>query len=206
VADLLGDRYKLVERLGDGAMAEVWAADDEELDRRVAIKLLRSGADPARFEREARAVAALADPNVVGVYDYGVAEGRPFIVLEHLPGGTLADLLHDGRPVADDDAARITAEIASGLAHAHARGLVHRDLKPANILFDGEGRAKIADFGIARMGAAATLTEAGTVLGTPAYLSPEQLSRGARDARKRRLLARRDRLPAARRASALRGR
>jgi serine/threonine-protein kinase len=95
-------------------------------------------------------------------------------VLEHLPGGTLADLLHDGRPVADDDAARITAEIASGLAHAHARGLVHRDLKPANILFDGEGRAKIADFGIARMGAAATLTEAGTVLGTPAYLSPEQ--------------------------------
>ncbi len=167
-------RYRLLEPLGRGAMSAVWLAHDDELDRQVAVKLLAPSADRARFEREARAAAALSHPNICALYDYGDAEGRPYMVLEYLSGGSLEDRLPAGRPLPDADTRRIAAELATGLAHAHERGLVHRDLKPANVLFDGEGRAKIADFGIARMGNAGTLTEVGTVLGTAAYLSPEQ--------------------------------
>src|SRR5438874_4351428 len=155
-------------------MGEVWAASDLELDRTVALKLLGPEADPARFEREAHAAAALSHPNVTQLFDYGAWEGRPYMVLELLPGGTLEDRLRDGRALPDAETERIAREVAAGLAHAHARGLVHRDLKPANVLFDADGRAKIADFGIARMGGAGTLTEAGTLLGTAAYISPEQ--------------------------------
>ena len=173
--ELIGGRYRLLERLGVGGMAEVWAALDEELGRRVAVKLLRGDADATRFEREAHAVAALAHPNICQVYDYGAAPGdRPYIVLEYLPGGTLENRLATGTPLADDAAARIATEVAAALAHAHERGVVHRDLKPANILFDADGRAKIGDFGIARLGGAGTLTEAGTLLGTASYISPEQ--------------------------------
>src|SRR5438552_416353 len=155
-------------------MAEVWAARDLELDRPVALKLLGPEADPARFQREAYAAAALSHPNVTQLFDYGAWEGRPYMVLELLPGGTLEDRLRDGRALPDAETERIAREVAAGLAHAHSRGLVHRDLKPANVLFDADGRAKIADFGIARMGGAGTLTEAGTMLGTAAYISPEQ--------------------------------
>jgi serine/threonine-protein kinase len=172
---VIAGRYRLDELLGRGGMSEVWLAEDLELGRRVAIKLLAPNADTARFEREARAVASLAHPNVTQLYDYGNADGRPYIVLEYMPGGTLEQRLRDGKPLPDDEAFAIAAAIAAGLAHAHARGVVHRDLKPANVLFDEEGRAKLADFGIARMAAGdGTLTEAGTVLGTAAYISPEQ--------------------------------
>jgi serine/threonine protein kinase len=170
---VLGGRYRLDEPLG-GTMAEVYLATDLELERRVVVKLLGRDAEQARFEREARAAAALASPNVVQLFDYGEADGRPYMVLEHLSGGTLEERLAGGRPLPDAETERIARDIAVGLAHAHARGLVHRDLKPANILFDAEDRAKIADFGIARLGNAGTLTEAGTVLGTAAYISPEQ--------------------------------
>ena len=170
----MGGRYRLHERLGVGGMSEVWAAEDLELGRRVALKFLGHEADPARFDREARAVAALAHPNICQLYDYGEEDGRPFMVLEYLGGGTLEARLAAGEPLSDNDTERIASEVAEGLAHAHARGLVHRDLKPANVLFDEEGRAKIADFGIARLGGAGTLTEAGTLLGTAAYISPEQ--------------------------------
>src|SRR5215218_5050101 len=173
-SELIAGRYRLDERLGASPMAEVWSAWDEELGRRVAVKLLSVGGDPARFEREARAAAALSHPNVVGVYDVGTSDGRRFIVQEYVPGGTLEDRLRAGRPLPDDEAAAIATDIAAGLAHAHVHGLVHRDLKPANVLFDEEGRAKIADFGIARFADEPTLTEAGTILGTAAYLSPEQ--------------------------------
>jgi serine/threonine-protein kinase len=173
--EMIAGRYRLIEPLGRGAMSSVWLAEDQELGRRVAVKMLGPTADRQRFEREARAAAALSHPNIAGVYDYGQAEGRPYMVLEYLPNGSLEERLKNG-PLADDDTTRIATEIASGLAHAHARGLVHRDLKPANILFDSEGRAKIADFGIARMGNDGTLTEAGTVLGTASYISPEQAS------------------------------
>jgi serine/threonine-protein kinase len=169
-------RFRLVERLGGGGMATVWAAEDVELDRTVAVKLLAPHADPARFEREARAVASLAHPNVCRVYDFGESEGSPYLVLEFLPGGTLEDRLRlrPGASLPDEETERIAAELAAGLAAAHAVGLVHRDLKPANVLFDEEGRSKIADFGLARMAGAGTLTESGTVLGTAAYISPEQ--------------------------------
>ena len=156
-------------------MSEVWRATDLELERRVALKLLAPHQDNARFEREARAVAALAHSNVNQLYDYGESDGRPFMVLEYLPGGTLEELLRANGALADESTRRIASDVAAGLAHAHARGVVHRDLKPSNVLFDEEGRAKLADFGIARMAAGAgTLTGAGTVLGTAAYISPEQ--------------------------------
>jgi serine/threonine protein kinase len=172
--ELIAGRYRLLEPLGRGAMSAVWEAEDLELARRVAVKTLAPSADPQRFEREARAVAALSHPNIVALYDYGAEEGRPFMVLECLTGGSLEDRLSGSDEVADPETRRIAADVAAGLAHAHERGLVHRDLKPANILFDAEGRAKIADFGIARMRGTGTLTETGTVLGTASYLSPEQ--------------------------------
>jgi len=171
---LIAGRYRLDSLLGRGGMSEVWCATDTELGRRVALKLLAPDQDIARFEHEARTFAALGHPNVTQLYDYGQADGRPFMVLEYVPGGTLEERLRDG-PLADEQTWTVAADIAAGLAHAHARGVVHRDLKPSNVLFDEEGRAKLADFGIARMAArGATLTEAGTVLGTAAYISPEQ--------------------------------
>jgi eukaryotic-like serine/threonine-protein kinase len=169
----IGGRYELEQPLGSGAMSAVWLARDTELGRRVAVKLLARDADRARFEREAQAVAGLSHPNICQLYDYGESEDGPYMVLEYLAGGTLEERL-DGTPLPDEQTTRIAHELAAGLAHAHGRGLVHRDLKPANVLFDTEGRAKIADFGIARIEGGHTLTEAGTVLGTAAYLSPEQ--------------------------------
>jgi len=171
---VVAGRYRLERQLGTGGMSEVWEAEDLELGRMVALKLLGPTADPARFQREARAAASLAHPNVNQLFDYGEWEGRPYMVLELLPGGTLEGRLREGRPLPDADTERLASEIAAGLAHAHAKGLVHRDLKPANVLCDADGRAKIADFGIARMSDTGTLTEAGTLLGTAAYISPEQ--------------------------------
>jgi serine/threonine-protein kinase len=170
---IVDGRYRLERQLGHGSMGEVWLAVDLELERPVALKLLAPGAERARFEREAHAVAALGHPNVTHLYDYGESEGRPYMALEYVPGGTLEDRLSAGRPLPDDETAAIATQLAAGLAHAHQHGLVHRDLKPANVLFDDEGRPKIADFGIAWIGGAPTLTDAGTVLGTAAYISPE---------------------------------
>src|SRR5580765_3213282 len=171
---VIAGRYRLNDVLGRGGMSEVWLAEDLELGRLVAIKLLAPDADTARFEREARAVASLAHPNITQLYDYGEADGRPYMVLEYLPGGTLEQRLQTGNRMSDENTWQIAAELAAGLAHAHSRDVVHRDLKPANVLFDSEGRAKIADFGIARLGNASTLTEDGTVMGTASYISPEQ--------------------------------
>jgi serine/threonine-protein kinase len=172
--EVIRGRYRLEQKIGHSGMSEVWLATDLELDRPVALKLLAPNADRQRFDREARAAAALAHPNINQLFDFGETEGRPYMVLEFLPGGTLEDQLADDRPLPDEQTARIVRDLADGLAHAHANGLIHRDLKPSNVLFDSEGRAKIADFGIAHMGDAGTLTEAGTVLGTAAYISPEQ--------------------------------
>jgi eukaryotic-like serine/threonine-protein kinase len=171
----IAGRYRLIEPLGRGAMSSVWLAEDAELQRRVAVKLLSPTADRARFEREARSAAALQHPNLCALYDYGESDGKPYMVLEYLPNGTLEDRLQ-GRALPDDETLRVATEVAAGLAHAHDRDLVHRDLKPTNIMFDAEDRAKIADFGIARMMGSGTLTEAGTVLGTASYISPEQAS------------------------------
>jgi serine/threonine-protein kinase len=155
-------------------MSEVWRAHDDTLDRTVALKILSPTADLDRFRREAKALGALAHENVMRVYDYGEDEAGPYMALEWLHGGTLEDRLKQG-PLPPDETHRVAVGIAAGLAHLHARGLVHRDLKPANVLFDEEGRPKLGDFGLARRTAGAgTLTEAGTVLGTAAYISPEQ--------------------------------
>ncbi len=172
--DEVAGRYRLEELQGRGPMSEVWRAHDSTLDRTVALKLLSPTANLGRFRREARAVASLAHENVMRVYDYGEDAAGPFMALEWLPGGTLEERL--GRePLPPDETRRVAQGVAAGLAHLHARGLVHRDLKPANVLFDEEDRPKLADFGLARSTAGSgTLTEAGTVLGTAAYISPEQ--------------------------------
>jgi eukaryotic-like serine/threonine-protein kinase len=173
-SSLFADRYRLEDVLSTTVMADVRTAQDVVLDRRVVVKLLAREADHSRFEREAQAAAALAHANIVQVFDYGEAEGRPYIVFEYLPGGSLETRLGRGRALPDGETARVASDIAAGLAHAHERGVVHRDLKPGNVLFDAEERAKIADFGIAQLAGAVTLTDAGTVLGTAAYISPEQ--------------------------------
>jgi hypothetical protein len=167
-------RYRLVEQMATSLMSEVWRAHDLELDRPVVLKLLGPDADAERFEREARAAAGFSHPNICMLYDYGETDGRRFIVFELLSGGSLEDRLADGQPLPDGETARIAGELAAALAYAHAQGVVHRDVKPTNVLFDEDGRAKLADFGVARITDAPTLTEAGTVLGTAAYISPEQ--------------------------------
>src|SRR3954465_13529879 len=124
---VIAGRYTLEDLLGRGGMSEVYCAQDGELGRRVALKLLPPAADTARFEREARAVASLAHPNVVQLYDYGEDRGRPYMVLEYVPGGTLEERLAaaKGKPLPDAEAQAISAGVAAGLAHAHARGVVH---------------------------------------------------------------------------------
>src|ERR671936_2221342 len=176
--EVVAGRYRLDDRLSTTTMADVWLAHDAVLERSVVVKLLAADADRERFEREARAAAGLAHPNIVQVFDYGEDEGRPYMVLEHLPGGTLAERLPEGTALRDDETRQIAADIAAGLAHAHENGVVHRDLKPGNVLFDAEGRAKVADFGIAHVVGSDSLTDEGTVMGTAAYISPEQVAGG----------------------------
>jgi serine/threonine protein kinase len=172
-ARVIAGRFRLERTLSASVMSEVWLAVDPELDRQVVVKLLAQDADRARFEREAQAAAGLTHENIVRLFDYGEEEGRPYMVFEYLPGGSLEDRLAEAA-LSESEATRIARDMGEGLAHAHEQGVVHRDLKPANVLFDAEGRAKIADFGIAQLGGATTLTEAGTILGTAAYMSPEQ--------------------------------
>ena len=161
-------------------MATVYLGRDSELDRPVAVKLLAENlaGDAAfrqRFLREARLAARLSHPNVVSVYDAGEeADGRPYIVMEYVDGETLADLLHERGRLPADEAVGLALQACRGLEHAHAAGLVHRDVKPQNLLLRTDGTLKIADFGIARAAESTGLTQAGTILGTAAYLSPEQ--------------------------------
>jgi serine/threonine protein kinase len=178
-----GGRYRVERVLGDGAMATVVLAEDGELGRRVAVKLLdeRLAADAsyrARFAREARAAASLSHPNVVGVFDVGEADGRPYIVMEHVEGRTLEERLRRDGALAPYEVCRIGRQVCAGLEHAHAAGLVHRDLKPGNLIERRDGTIKIADFGIARLNETTELTEAGTIVGTAAYLAPEQAEGG----------------------------
>jgi len=185
---LIAERYELGPLLRRGGMAEVHAGTDRRLERSVAIKLLRPDmADRddvrLRFESEARAAARLSHPNAVAVFDTGEHEGQPYIVMERLPGRTLADVIADG-PVDPEWLIPMAAGVLSALGAAHAAGIVHRDVKAANILLTADGSAKIADFGIAKSaelvsGAAPgviDLTLTGQLIGTPAYLAPERLA------------------------------
>lgn len=194
--DDLPDRYRDPRRLAAGGMATVYRAEDTLLGRPVAIKLLHEhvAADTdarARFFREARAAARVSDhPHVVTVYDIGDAAGIPFIVMELMTGGSVADRIRGGARIPAETALRWLAEAASALDHAHRHGIVHRDVKPANLLLDARGRLAVGDFGIARMVADGGLTQTGTVLGTASYLSPEQaLGRAATAASDRYALA-----------------
>jgi eukaryotic-like serine/threonine-protein kinase len=180
---LAGGRYRGERRLGSGGMATVFLARDTELDRPVALKVLAEHlADDtdfrARFVREARLAAALGHPNVVTVFDAGFDGGRPFIVMEYVEGETVADLLRRTGPLAPERAAGFALQACAGLAHAHAAGLVHRDVKPQNLLLRHDGVLKVADFGIARAAESTRVTQLGTVLGTAAYLAPEQAAGG----------------------------
>jgi eukaryotic-like serine/threonine-protein kinase len=176
----LPDRYRVVRHIANGGMASVWEAHDEVLDRAVAVKLLASHLSEddrarQRFQREARAAAAVSNhPNVVTIYDVGEHDGRTFMVMELLKGGTMADKLRAGDRISPRTAMRWLRDAASALDAAHAADVVHRDVKPANMLLDDAGRLAIADFGIARLALEDQLTATGTVLGTAAYISPEQ--------------------------------
>lgn len=171
-------RYEILQKLGEGAMGIVYRARDQTLGRVVALKTVATdSAEPEaeeRFFREAEAVGRLSHPSVITVYDVGKAEGQLYMAMELLEGEDLRALLESGREVALGDAARVLCEIASGLAYAHSRDVVHRDLKPANIFVTTSGRAKLLDFGLARLLAKTTITKRGTILGTPDYMSPEQ--------------------------------
>jgi hypothetical protein len=179
---VLGGRYVLGELLGTGGMAAVWRASDLVLDRPVAVKVLspQLAADAgfaARFEREARHAARLAHPRLVTVFDCGTDNGRPFIVMELVEGRTLRQVLDQAGPLPPGQAVAIAVQVCEALEVAHAAGLVHRDVKPANIVLPG-GEVKVLDFGIARADGLSGGTRTLGVLGTAAYLSPEQASGG----------------------------
>jgi len=176
---VLAGRYELGPVLGAGAMAVVHEAEDVELGRPVAVKVLaenlaHDGAVRERLLREARIAARLSHPNVVRIYDTGEEGGRPFIVMELVDGESLAELVHREGPLAPEQAVHLVLQACAGLEAAHQAGLVHRDVKPGNLLLSRDGVLKIADFGIARAHDATRLTLTGTVLGTAAYLAPDQ--------------------------------
>ena len=187
-------RYVIKRKLGSGGMADVYLAEDQELGRRVALKLLneRHAADEQfveRFRREAQSAAGLNHPNIVSIFDRGHAEGTYYIAMEYLDGRTLKELLVRNGPTPIPIAIDYARQILGALAFAHRNGIIHRDIKPHNIVVGCDGRLKVTDFGIARSGAS-QMTEAGSIVGTAQYLSPEQARGAPVDPRSGSLLAR----------------
>ncbi|MBI3243247.1 MAG: protein kinase [Chloroflexi bacterium] len=189
---LIGGRYRLGERLGRGGMAEVYKAYQESLDRHVAIKFMHAflAEDPQfqqRFQREARSVAALHHPNIVQVIDFDWAEGAAYMVMEFIDGLTLdarlAELAERKERLPLAEAVRVVRDAAHALSYAHARDIVHRDIKPANIMLERQGRVILTDFGLAKLMSASRFTTSGAILGTPAYMAPEQALGQAGDKR-----------------------
>ncbi|WP_413768284.1 Stk1 family PASTA domain-containing Ser/Thr kinase [Rhodococcus pyridinivorans] len=188
VGVVLDRRYRIESQIARGGMSTVYRGTDMRLDRPVAVKIMdpQFAADPqflARFEFEARSVARLTHPGLVAVYDQGQDGDHVFLVMELVEGGTLRELLRERGPMPPHAAAAVAAPVLGALAVAHRAGLVHRDIKPENILISGNGEVKIADFGLVRAVAAATTTSRSVILGTAAYLSPEQVTVGSADAR-----------------------
>jgi serine/threonine-protein kinase len=169
---VLGGRYRVGETLGRGAFATVHSALDLKLERPVAVKLLRSTRDRPRFIREAKALARLYHPNIVAIHDAGSEPGQDYLVMERVEGTSLGVEL-EGGPMPWDRLARIAADAAAALHHAHFRGIVHRDVKPSNILLAADGTVKVSDFGVARIADFTALTPSGTTPGTLAYMAPE---------------------------------
>jgi len=182
VGETFADRYELEELVGTGGMSSVYKAHDTLLERHVALKILHDHySDDSefveRFKREARTVAQLSHPNIVTVIDRGEAGGRQFIVFEYIDGESLKELVVRSGHLSVERALEVALEVARGLAFAHQHGLVHRDVKPQNVLLNGDGRAKVTDFGIARsLDVEHGVTQTGTVLGTSNYIAPEQAS------------------------------
>lgn len=177
---IFNNRYQILAKLGEGGLAEVYRAQDVALGRLVAVKALRREyvVDPAflvRFHREAQSAASLTHPNIVAVYDFGQDLGRPYIVMEYVPGRDLRTVLQERSPLPVDQAVNIGLQICAAVGYAHRAGLVHGDIKPGNILITPDGRAKVVDFGLARaLGESAMDEEGELVWGTPAYFAPEQ--------------------------------
>ena len=173
---VIDGRYRVLRRIGSGGMADVWLADDPHLQRRVALKVLhgRLAQDREfveRFRREAEAAGGLQHPNVVAVFDRGDVDGTYYIAMQYLEGRSLKELIDAG--LSPEQAARLIRQVLEGAGFAHRHGIVHRDLKPQNVIVDADGKATVTDFGIARAGVS-EITQAGSVMGTPHYLSPEQ--------------------------------
>jgi serine/threonine protein kinase, bacterial len=183
VGAVLDGRYRVEVMIATGGMSAVYRGLDQRLDRPVALKVMdsRYAGDNqflTRFQREARAVARLKDPGLVAVYDQGIDGQHPFLVMELIEGGTLRELLRERGPMPPHAVAAVLRPVLGGLAVAHRAGLVHRDIKPENVLISDDGDVKIADFGLVRAVAEAKITSTSVILGTAAYLSPEQVSTG----------------------------
>jgi serine/threonine-protein kinase len=183
VGAVLDGRYRVDTMIATGGMSAVYRGLDLRLDRPVALKIMdsRYAGDRqflTRFQREARAVAGLKDPGLVAVYDQGIDGQHPFLVMELIEGGTLRELLRERGPMPPHAVAAVLRPVLGGLAVAHRAGLVHRDIKPENVLVSDDGDVKIADFGLVRAVAEAKITSTSVILGTAAYLSPEQVSTG----------------------------
>ena len=179
VQRILDQRYELEELIGGGGMADVYKARDCLLNRPVAVKILHEEFKQDKefvdkFQREAQAAARLSHPNIVNIYDVGVADGDHYIVMEYVPGRTLKDRIRQEGHLSVSESLRVAREIAEALAHAHANNIVHCDIKPHNILMMADGHAKVADFGIARAVTESTMTYSGNVIGSVHYFSPEQ--------------------------------
>jgi eukaryotic-like serine/threonine-protein kinase len=173
---IVDNRYRVLRRLGSGGMADVWLAEDTHLQRRVALKVLhrrfiQDREFVARFQREAEHAAGLQHPNIVAVYDRGEDDGVNYIAMQYVEGPTLKELIDRG--LSPDQAVALVRQVLEGARFAHRNGIVHRDLKPQNVIVDEEGKAVVTDFGIARAGVS-EITQTGSVMGTPQYLSPEQ--------------------------------
>jgi len=179
VGQLYGDRYRLQLKIAIGGMGEVWQAEDELIQRQVAIKILKEEyvSDPnflERFRTEARSAALVEHEGIANVYDYGEDSSSAYLVMELVPGESLSRVIEREKRLSDAKVLDIMAQTSRALAAAHARGLVHRDIKPGNLLITPDGKVKITDFGIARVGDQVPLTKTGQVMGTVQYLAPEQ--------------------------------
>jgi beta-lactam-binding protein with PASTA domain/predicted Ser/Thr protein kinase len=184
---LVDGRYRILKRLGSGGMADVYAAEDSQLGRRVALKVLhrRFAEDEQfveRFRREASSAAGLSHPNIVGIFDRGEWDGTYYIAMEFVDGRTLKEIVREKGPAPVEAGVDVTLQILRAARYAHKHGIVHRDIKPQNVLIDQDGRVRVTDFGIARAGAS-DMTETGSIMGTAQYLSPEQAQGRPVDAR-----------------------